>query len=75
MTSEQMVTIFLAGMAATLGTFVGLIFHKRIMKKDCSDCGAMNAVLEAVTVLIMHSKDVPEDAKCQIQKKLTVPGL
>jgi hypothetical protein len=66
--------VFLSGAAASIGTVIGAYLHKRMAKRDCSDCTAMNAVLEAITILVQYSTEIPSEEKARLQIRLTVPG-
>ena len=66
----------IAGTAALSAIAGNIATHlwQRLNKRDCADCGPMNALLEAVTVIIQYDDKVPTFEKSRIQSKLTVPG-
>ena len=74
MSIEQWLVVFMSGLAATMGTFIGVAIQKKIARRDCSDCGPMNAVLTVLTALVTYNSEIPVKEKIALQEKLSVPG-
>ena len=58
---------------ALAGTMLKGVYFKAT-KKDCSDCRPVNAILEVLTSIVIHNKELPENEKVRLQNILTVPG-